>query len=413
MLRRNMPKFKLASIITALTGLVILAVAGVAQAADTGVVFPDNVESSDWAITGSATSPTNALTDNGTRAIAHAGSNGTSTAYSTNGDSAVFSFPTFNIPAGSAINGIEVFFDGQSASKADPNEVRWSGNVSTDAGATWGTEHPANALPLSPCTPIGAASDACDQTLGTPTDLWGLAWTAGDFDATGDFRLRIKAQVQSNATSPEESLAGIDSVSVKVYFTAPYTVTVNKDWTNINGPAVNVTLACTGGTITPSATLPANDGSPAVFTVSGYTGGSTTCTVSEQTLVGITSSDDCGDPFTLGTTDPLTYSCTVSNTAPSACAGLTLSNIVLGTTGDDPNLQGTDAGDLILADSGNDTIYGNASRDCIIGGPGNDTMYGESGSDVLVGGDDYDIAIGGSGTDACEAEQRWSCEIVL
>src|SRR5207237_7354262 len=61
-----------------------------------------------------------------------------------------------------------------------------------------------------------------------------------------------------------------------------------------------------------------------------------------------------------------------------------------GTSGDDPNIQGTGSADLIHGLEGNDTIFGNA---------GNDEIYGDDGNDVLNGGTDYDILHGGIGND--------------
>jgi Ca2+-binding RTX toxin-like protein len=395
-----------------------MAAAGLAQAANTTVVFPDAVET----VSGfSCTVPprpsvpcapaTNALADDGVRAKGEAGANGTADTvpatgagtFSSNGDFAVFSFPSFNIPANSRIDGIEVFLDGQSASKASPNDVRWV--VALYDGAAYSVAKPGPSLALGTCTPIDVASD-CDNTLGSPTDTWGLpGLAASDFEDAGGFRLYLEAQAKSSTAT--EPVAGIDSVSVKVYFTPPYTVTVNKDWTNVNGPAVNVTLTCSSGTVTPPSAM-ADNGRPAVFVVTDYDAG-TTCTVSEPALPGITSSNDCADPITLGSSSPFTYSCTISNTAPALCAGMTFDR-VLGGTDDNNVINGSGLREIISGLGGNDTINGGAGNDCILGGTGNDTIDGGSGNDRIDGEADTDSANGNSGNDACTAESETACE---
>jgi Ca2+-binding RTX toxin-like protein len=275
-----------------------------------------------------------------------------------------------------------------------------------DDGTGFSAQKFGPSIALGTCTGIDNASDACDSTLGGPTDTWGLTGlAANDFGANGDFRLRLQAQSKnSNANEP---LAGIDSVSVKVYFTPPYTVTVNKNWTNVNGPAVRLTLDCTSGNVSPNSDL-ADNGAPAVFTVRNYDAG-TTCTVSEPALPGITVTDDCGDPILLGSTSPYTYSCTITNTAPAACAGGTFDR-VLGGTEEDDVINGTSLRDIISGFGGNDTINGLGGNDCILGGDGNDTLDGGSGSDIVIGGNDVDSANGNSGTDLCDAETETFCE---
>ena len=54
----------------------------------------------------------------------------------------------------------------------------------------------------------------------------------------------------------------------------------------------------------------------------------------------------------------------INHLRPSACAGLTLSNLVTGSGA----LTGTEGNDLILASSTADTINGLGGSDCIVGG---------------------------------------------
>lgn len=94
--------------------------------------------------------------------------------------------------------------------------------------------------------------------------------------------------------------------------------------------------------------------------------------------------------------DANTISFQINHLRPSACAGLSLSNLVTGSG----TLTGTEGNDLILASSVADTIDGLGGSDCIVGG---------GGDDVITGGNDADICIGGDGIDtfiACEGEQQ-------
>lgn len=84
----------------------------------------------------------------------------------------------------------------------------------------------------------------------------------------------------------------------------------------------------------------------------------------------------------------------INHLKPSACAGLSLENLVTGSG----TLTGTGGNDLILASSGGDTIDSLGGNDCILGG---------GGDDQITGGDGNDVCIGGPGTDtlaACEGE---------
>ena len=64
---------------------------------------------------------------------------------------------------------------------------------------------------------------------------------------------------------------------------------------------------------------------------------------------------------------------------PPECAGITLTNLVVGTIG-------TAANDLILGTAAGDIMSGGAGNDCMLGGGGNDIMDGSTGTDVCIGG---------------------------
>jgi uncharacterized repeat protein (TIGR01451 family) len=90
--------------------------------------------------------------------------------------------------------------------------------------------------------------------------------------------------------------------------------TVSKVYSGGNTAPVSVTLTCTSGTITPSATQLAVPGSPAAFTVTGFSGGST-CSASEAVPAGYTETDNCAN---VAIAIDGTPSCTITNTLNSA-----------------------------------------------------------------------------------------------
>lgn len=84
-----------------------------------------------------------------------------------------------------------------------------------------------------------------------------------------------------------------------------------------------------------------------------------------------------------------------SELAPPECDSIrsTLQTVLVCTGG---YCTGSNANELILGTTGNDTINGKNGDDCIVGGDGNDTLYGDNGDDVLVGGPGTDTLDGGS-----------------
>lgn len=80
-----------------------------------------------------------------------------------------------------------------------------------------------------------------------------------------------------------------------------------------------------------------------------------------------------------------TLSLSVQDLAPPQCAGMGLTNLVLGSGG---TINGTAANDLILGTSGSERINGNGGRDCMVGGssgPTRDRFFGGAGGDVCIG----------------------------
>jgi Tol biopolymer transport system component len=66
-------------------------------------------------------------------------------------------------------------------------------------------------------------------------------------------------------------------------------------------------------------------------------------------------------------------------------------------------LYGTQYGERIDGNGGNDRLFGNAGDDVIDGGAGNDAIGGGPGNDVIDGGPGNDILSGGSGNDVIRA----------
>jgi probable HAF family extracellular repeat protein len=103
------------------------------------------------------------------------------------------------LPAGASVKGIEVRLDARVDSTS--SSPRMCAQLSWDGGATWTTAKSTATLSTSVRT----------FTLGSATDLWGRAWTPGDFSDTS-FRVRIINV--SSSTSRDFSL---DWAAVRVH----------------------------------------------------------------------------------------------------------------------------------------------------------------------------------------------------
>ena len=73
---------------------------------------------------------------------------------------------------------------------------------------------------------------------------------------------------------------------------------------------------------------------------------------------------------------------TANSLKPAECAGLNLTNVVVGSG----TFEGTNGSDLILGRAGDDTIDGLDGDDCILGGGGDDAINGGGGNDACIGG---------------------------
>jgi Ca2+-binding RTX toxin-like protein len=75
---------------------------------------------------------------------------------------------------------------------------------------------------------------------------------------------------------------------------------------------------------------------------------------------------------------------------------------IVGTNGNNLNLNGTGAIDHIFGLAGNDTLRGFGSHDQLFGGSGNDKLFGGTGNDRLKGGLGNDLLDGGTGNDTAD-----------
>ncbi|HAV76589.1 MAG TPA: hypothetical protein DCX53_04465 [Anaerolineae bacterium] len=84
-----------------------------------------------------------------------------------------------------------------------------------------------------------------------------------------------------------------------------------------------------------------------------------------------------------------TISFNINHLKPSACAGLNVTSLVIGSG----IFTGTNENDLILGGPGMDSIDGLGGNDCILGGGGDDEITGNDGNDICIGGPGVDIFI--------------------
>lgn len=168
---------------------------------DTGFVNPaSNAVGSGGDGNGFETNPQNAFADGGGVASDVNSGKGTSTSCTNNKkDRHDFYDYAFNVPAGSAIKGIEVQLDARADSaSASP---KMCVQLSWDGGANW----------TSPLATTTLAASEATYLLGGANNLWGrAAWSAAEF---ANFRLRITDVASSTARD-----FYLDWAAVKVYY---------------------------------------------------------------------------------------------------------------------------------------------------------------------------------------------------
>ncbi|HEX8754507.1 MAG TPA: calcium-binding protein [Solirubrobacterales bacterium] len=88
---------------------------------------------------------------------------------------------------------------------------------------------------------------------------------------------------------------------------------------------------------------------------------------------------------------------TIASNAPRI-VGTKAPDVIVADSGDN-TIYGEGGDDVICAGGGNDTVYGGRGDDTVLGEGGNDTIYGERGSDHLDGGAGSDALFGETGND--------------
>jgi len=138
--------------------------------------------------------------------------------------------------------------------------------------------------------------------------------SAGSYTVTEDPQTGYTASFSGDCNSSGHvTLAGGDNKTCTITNTlnsAPFTV--NKDFVPNSGASVTVSLSCASGNVSP-ASASASEGTPAAFTVTGFSG-NPNCTATESPVPpGYTSSGNCSATLTAG-------SCTITNTVVPATA---------------------------------------------------------------------------------------------
>jgi hypothetical protein len=169
---------------------------------------------------GYETNPANAFTDaNGEAEDRDSGTNGTLSCTDPGKDRHVYYNYGFPVPAGAQINGIEVRVD----ARLDAASGYICAELSWDGGASWTTAKQTSNL----------STAFAIYTVGGAADIWGRAWSAGDF-SNANFRVRL-VNVANNAGARFR----LDWVSAQVHYTpaAPDTI----------GPVTSNVAAAAGG----------------------------------------------------------------------------------------------------------------------------------------------------------------------
>jgi hypothetical protein len=168
---------------------------------------------------------------------------------------------------------------------------------------------------------------ACDLGTVTNNDLTALpdaVFTVTGFPTGGTSCSATEPSVPAGYTESDDcsgvaltplSTAGNGCTITNTLNTA--TFTVSKVWSGPNLGLVSFHLACLAGVVT-NPDLNAGSGSPAMFTVTGFPTGGTTCTATEPSVpAGYTETDDCsGVALDLLTTSG--NACTITNTLSTA-----------------------------------------------------------------------------------------------
>ncbi len=141
----------------------------------------------------------------------------------------------FAVPAGQAINGIEVQIEGRSSTNGDSFYELW---LSWDGGVSWTTGHH-----------MGMFTGLIDATdfAGGATDTWGRVWSPADF-SDANFRFRIVQYMGADLQ--------VDFIQIRVFYSVPSTIS-GKVFEDVNyggGAGRNwITASGDGGAACPGA----------------------------------------------------------------------------------------------------------------------------------------------------------------
>ncbi len=266
---------------------------------------------------GYGTNPTNAFVGDGTFATdsnSGANSNSDCSNSGTGVDRHIFNNYGLTIPAGAAVNGIEVRQDLKVSSLADSPFT--CVQLSWDGGITW-TSVKQKSLTSTDLTPY---------YFGSSTDTWGRSWSASDF-SNANFRVRLANGDTDNSHSTTDF--SLDWIPVRVYYTqdttAPTLAEVTPVSTLTNDSTPNYTFnSSEAGIITyggdcSSATTAASSGNNTITFNSLSDGTHSNCTIQVTDSAGNISTALNVSSFTIDTTSPNT-------TIDSAPASLTNSS---------------------------------------------------------------------------------------
>jgi hypothetical protein len=147
-------------------------------------------------------SPANAYVADGVFATDANSGTGTNTSCTHNSkDKHFFNDYSFNIPALTAVHGIEVRLNGKVDNTG--NAPHFCVQLSWNGGASWTAAQSTSTLTLNNAT----------YTLGAPTDTWGRSWALGNF-SNANFRVRVIDVAGSTART-----FSLDSIAVNVTYT--------------------------------------------------------------------------------------------------------------------------------------------------------------------------------------------------
>lgn len=301
---------------------------GLAHALDTGLLSPTGVDAAhdEWA------SATNAFSNDDIYA----------TETSEDDDQSFESFG-FSITPDSRIDGIEVAFEAIHTDSAGCQaEVRmWS--ASDNEHTDYITQE------------VDGADTDTYYTLGSSSNLWGSTWEQGDF-SDGNFHVEMRFDDVSG-TSCSAGTFSLDHIQVRVYYTAPYTVTAS---------------AGANGSISPSGAVVVTPDDDEVFTITPNAG-----YIVEDVLI---------DSASQGRLNEYTFDTVDANHTISA----TFANGWMAPT-DAENDTGV---------SSEDNAFTSNESDAVFGGSGDQVEYDEFGFSIPTGAtiDGIEVAVEGERT---------------